>query len=429
MIDFLKIVSFDLELIQRVFNNSLLVDFSVYQKINKNFDSKPKEFNQATFIKEYKGIYFCFYTRLIKDEVTFTKLDILFKPHYYFNNNLHNANDFKAIDCINVLTEVKETFNLPVNELKILNIEFGLNAISPIQCKDLINYIFFHEKNQFYNLRDLQFAKISYKPKNNGTANTYKQIKFYAKGLQFPQHTDSNAFRYEVKSKRSTYIKNSGVKTYADLLKFETYNTFAENLIKEFEKILIIDADNTMQNLNDKEKEKLKKYLNPITWNKYLQGSRNSFTKHKKKYFELLDKTENNIHTNLKIIIQNKLNELKKGAILTPQQKTKKGAVLSINIMENCTHNQNKRCLVTGLDISMQKKDSFLLCINQIRNLYYTDKNKFDEVKNKHLSKKWIDADIEKQIFEIYHNIRNKASNNRIAEKRDYNPDQYRLLF
>lgn len=428
MIDFLKIVSFDLELIQRVFNNSLLVDFSVYQKINKNFDSKPKEFNQATFIKEYKGIYFCFYTRLIKDEVTFTKLDILFKPHYYFNNNLHNANDFKAIDCINVLTEIKETFNLPVNELKILNIEFGLNAISPIQCKDLINYIFFHEKNQFYNLRDLQFAKISYKPKNNGTANTYKQIKFYAKGLQFPQHTDSNTFRYEVKSKRSTYIKSLGVKTYADLLKFETYNTFAENLIKEFEKILIIDADNTMQNLNEKEKEKLKKYLNPITWNKYLQGSRNSFTKHKKKYFELLDKTENNIHTNLKIIIQNKLNELKKGAILTPQQKTKKGAVLSINIMENCTHNQNKRCLVTGLDISMQKKDSFLLCINQIRNLYYTDKNKFDIIKNKHLSKKWIDAGIEKQIFEIYHNIRNKVSNSRIKQKRIYSENQIQLF-
>ena len=405
-----------------------MLDYSVHQKINKHFTGKPNEFNQATFIKEYKGIYFCFYTRLIKDEVTFTKLEILLKPHYYFNNNLHNANNFKAIDCINVLTEIKETFNLPVNELKILNIEFGLNAISPNQCKDLITFIYFHKKNQFYNLRDLQFAKISYKPKNNGTANTYKQIKFYAKGLQFPKYADINTFRYEVKSKRSNYIKSLNIKTYADLLQFETYNRFAENLIKEFNEILIIDADNTMQNLNDKEKEKLEKYLNPITWNKYLQGSRNSFTKHKKKYLELLDKTENNIHTNLKIIIQNKLNELKKGAILTPQQKTKRGAILTINIMESCTLNQNKKCLVTGLNISMQKKDSFLLSINQIRNLYYTDKNKFDEVKNKYLSKKWIDTDIEKQIFEIYHNIRNKVSNSRIKQKRIYSENQIQLF-
>ena len=96
--------------------------------------------------------------------------------------------------------------------------------------------------------------------------------------------------------------------------------------------------------------------------------------------------------------------------------------------MENCTHNQNKRCLVTGLDISMQKKDSFLLCINQIRNLYYTDKNKFNEVKNKHLSKKWIDADMEQQIFEIYHNIRNKASNSRIKQKRIYSENQIQLF-
>ena len=128
-------MNFDLELIQQIYNNSLLLDYSAYQKINKHFTGKPNEFNQATFVKEYKGIYFCFYTRLIKDEVTFTKVEILFKPHYYFNNNLHNANNFKVMDCVNVLTEIKETFNLPVNELKILNIEFGLNAISPNQVK------------------------------------------------------------------------------------------------------------------------------------------------------------------------------------------------------------------------------------------------------------------------------------------------------
>ncbi len=420
MIDFLKIASFDLELIQRIFKNSLLVDYSLHQKKKNQYN----EFNSATYVKEYKKIYFCFY---IKDKVC-TKLEILFKPHYYFNSNLHNANDFTAIDCIKVLTEVKKTFNLPINELKILNIEFGLNAISPIDCKDLITFIYYHEKNLFYNLRDLQFAKISYKPKHKGTANTYKQIKFYAKGLQFPQYADSNTFRYEVKSKRTNYIKSLGIKTYADLLKFETYNTFAENLLKEFDKFLIIDADNTMQNIDDREKEKLNNYLNPITWNKYLQGSRNNFAKHKKKYFELLDKTENNIHTNLKIIIQNKLNELKKGAILTPLKNKKKGAVLHSNIMESCTLNQIKKCIITGQDISMQKNDSFLLSINQIRNLYYTDKNKFNMIKNKYLSKKWIDADIEIQIFEMYHNIRNKISNSRIKQNRLYSENQKQLF-
>jgi len=423
-------LSFDLELIQKVYNNSLLLEYSVHQKINKHFARKPNEFNQATFVKEYKGIYFCFYTRLIKDEVTFTKLEILFKPHYYFNNNLHNANDFKAIDCINVLNEVANKFNLPVNELKIINNEFGLNFLSPIDFKNVINYIYYHEKNTFQNSSDnLKYSKISFKHDRNGKANTYKMIKFYAKGLHFLQYADINTLRYEVKSKRSNYIKTLEIYTYADLLKFKTYQTFSDTLIKEFDKILIIDADNEMQNLNDKEKQKLTEYLNPINWNRYLNGSKNLFNKHKLKYFKLLDKTENNIHTILKKSIEKKLKDLLKGCVIfTPLQNTKECAILHSNIIENGTPLQNKYCLITGVDISMQKENSFLLSVNQIRNLYHSDKNTFDKIKNKYLSKNWMSADLETQIFEMYHNIRNKASNSRIKQKRLYTEKQIQLF-
>lgn len=410
MIDYLKILSLDTELIERVYNNSLLLDYSFYQKRNKKYN----EFRQATYTKEYKEIYFCFYA---KNNV-FTKLEILLKPHYYFNDNLHNANDFKAIDSINALTEIKETFNLPVNNLKILNIEFGINAISPILCENLIEYTFYHEKNLFINSSDiLRYSKISYKHKDNGTANTYKMIKFYAKGLQFPQYTDNNTFRFEVKSKQSKYIKTLGVYTYADLLKFETYHIFSDTLKKEISKILIIDAENEMHNLNDKEQIKLTEYLNSIKWNKAIQGSKNLFNINKIKYFKLLDKTKNNIHTYLKNIISNKLDDLLKTC-----------AISTINIIGNGTHLQKRYCLVTAQDISMQKEDSFLLAPNQIKNLYHTDRKSFNEVKNKYLSKKWIGADLEIQIFEIYHNIRNKVSNSRIKQKRLYTEIQIQLF-
>lgn len=340
-------MSLDTELIQGIYTNTLLNDYSMYQKRDKKYN----EFRQATHTKEYKGIYFCFY---VKDAV-FTKLEILFKPHYYFNDNLHNANDFKAIDCIKTLIEIKNLFNFPVTELKIINIEFGINAISPIDCKNLIEYTFYHKKNLFISSsNNLRYSKINYKHKDNGTANTYKMIKFYAKGLQFPQYTNINTFRFEVKSKQSKYIKTLGIYTYADLLKFETYQILSDTLKKEFEKILIIDAENKMHNLNDKEKRKLFEYLNPIKWNKSIQGSKNLFNNYRKKYFALLDKTENNIHVNLKNIINKKLDDLLKTcAISKPLQKTKMCAVSTINIIGNSTHLQTKRCLATGLDISM----------------------------------------------------------------------------
>lgn len=306
MIDYLKILIVDSELIQKIYNNPLLLVYSDYKKNNPY-----NEIKKATHTKEYKGMFFCFHT---KDEVC-NKLEILFKPHYYFNNNLHNANDFSVRDCIKTLNEIKDTFNLPVNELKIINIEFGLNFISPIEYQNLITYIYYHSKNTFQNSSDkLKYSKISFKHNENGNANTYKMIKIYAKGLQFKEYADINTIRYELKSKRSNYInsKNVGIKTYANLLKLDTYKTLAKTLTTEFENILIIDADNKKENLNSKEVKKLNEYLNPIKWDKTIQGYRNKFSKDKKKYLALLDKTENNIHTILKSIITKKLKTLLK---------------------------------------------------------------------------------------------------------------------
>lgn len=313
LIDFLKIQVLDVVFAQKIYKSSLLVNFSVLQKNNKNIKWKTNEFNQATFVKEWEGVLFCFFTKkdTEKDELMFTKLEILLKPHYFFNDNLHNANIFTVANCISTLLEIKDTFNLPTDELKILNIEYGINAISPINCKNLITYLLYHEKNQFITSNDkLKYSKISFKHDKKGNANNYKKIKFYNKGFQFPQFTDANTFRFEVKSKRTQFIKKLGIKTYTDLLSIEAYLILAESIQNEFSKVLIIDADNEMQNLSSKEKIKLYNYLNTITWNKYIQGSKNLFNKHKKIYFELLDKTQNNIHNDLKNIIGSKLKEI-----------------------------------------------------------------------------------------------------------------------
>lgn len=429
MLDFLKILIQNIDIVDEVFKNNLLSDVSVHQKANKHFRKKPNEFNQAKFIKEYKGVYFCFYLRTIDSDEVFTKLEILFKPHYYFNDNLHNANDFSVQNCIDVLNEFKTLFKLSANEMKIVNIEYGINAVSPICCKNLILHSIYHEKNQFLNMSGLKYAKISYREKPNGTDNKYKQIKFYNKGVQYPQYINIDTFRFEVKSKTSPFIKKQGINTLSDLLHHKTYEKLSESILTEFSKVLIVDAENEMQNLTSKEQTKLTQYLNTIKWDKAIQGSKNLFNNDKIKYFALLDKTGNNVHNILKDIIKNKLRKLlKQCANLTPIKKVNSCAVLTTNIMQNGTQLNNGRCIVTRLDISMQKKGSSLLSTNQIRKLYKTDRKIFDEVKNKYLSKKWINADLETQFFEIYHNIRNAKSNREIKQKKLYPVHQQRLF-
>lgn len=183
MLDFLKLSTLDISLINDLENHDLLEWVKSEDKMNL-FDF---EVIKTKTVKQYKGILFCFYSN---------RIDILFKPHYYFNNNVHNANDFKINDCINVILELKNAFKIDLQLLKVVNIEFGLNVLSPIDIKKLITFLLYHEKNEFKTDVGLAFSKKSFRANPNGTINNYKIIKAYAKGLQFPQYSNINTFRF-----------------------------------------------------------------------------------------------------------------------------------------------------------------------------------------------------------------------------------------
>jgi len=72
-----------------------------------------------------------------------------------------------------------------------------------------------------------------------------------------------------------------------------------------------------------------------------------------------------------------------------------------------------RECIVTGLDISMQKEESRFLSISGIR--YYNKNNPeiFQKLKSR-LTKNWQNCSLDKQIFEIAHSIRNSHHSKRI---------------
>ena len=85
-------------------------------------------------------------------------------------------------------------------------------------------------------------------------------------------------------------------------------------------------------------------------------------------------------------------------------------------------------CSVTKLNISMQKSDSILLSHTGLRYYLKTDIKVFNEIKRMYLSDKWINSDIETQIKEIAHNIRNTNYNNTNKQKRIYPTEQLQLF-
>jgi hypothetical protein len=62
----------------------------------------------------------------------------------------------------------------------------------------------------------------------------------------------------------------------------------------------------------------------------------------------------------------------------------------------------------------MQKEDSIILSHSGLRYYFKNDKITFENIKKKHLSTVWKNANIELQIKEIAHNIRNSNSNQQI---------------
>lgn len=423
MLDFLKLQTFDLPLIDYFDNLDLLTWKSETDTLN-HFD---KEVITTKKVKQYNGVYFCFYSN---------RLDILFKPHYYFNNNLHNANDFKVIDCIAVIIEFQTDLQIDLSLLKVVNIEFGLNVVSPIDIKDLITYLAYHTKNEFRTDSGLPFSKKSYSTNKYGTANKYKFIKAYAKGLHFPEYADINTFRFEISSKMAKYCNSElNVITANDLLNADVYFKMISILIKEFKEVLILDCETNFENLNPKERQKVNDYLNPNLWYKIKNQSRNSFSKNKNNFYKLIDKTENHLKNQLEKIIFDKLEFLKLGAYSTPNQNMIKGAYSTIYKDGICTQKTNEIvevknivCKITGFDISMQKENSFLLSHSGLRFYFENDKLKFEQIKKKYLSKIWHNSDFEIQIKELAHNIRNKISNQRIKQTKIYKPHQINLL-
>lgn len=415
MIDFIKILITDNTQIEHFKSHSLLTWFSKNEKLS-HFDYETVYSKE---VKIFKGILFCFYEN---------KLEILFKPHYYFNDNLHNANDFNSIDCIKVMNDFINTFNIKEpQDFKIINIEYGINIAIPYDIKDFITYLSYHSKNLLTNDDSLAFSKKGYKANKNGSVNFHKVIKLYAKCLQFPTYCDKNTFRFEVKSKKSAYIKTLSIETIKDLIELKTYEILAENIVKEWDNVLILGLVDESVFLDTKENNLLSKYQNPNYWYKIKQNHRNQFNNTKKVYFKLLDKTEQNPHTKIRELLIKKLE--KTCAVFQPLNKKITCANLPINIMENCTFIENRFCLVTGVNIYMQKDNSILLSHSGLKYYYKNDKTKFDDLKQKYLSNRWRNSDIETQIKEIAHNIRNTNSNQKIKQNRLYPKEQLNINF
>ncbi len=276
MLDLLKFKIIDEGLINTVWNNDLLEYVGKSERLYID-EIKEKQ------TKKYKNLYFTKYQN---------RLEISGSIHYFFNDELHNADDFYIEYCINAIVQIEKIFNLDLNKCYLINLEYGVNINPIIKVTDLIHNLIYHEKRQFVRTT----THFDYKQAGN---DAYKQVKGYDKSVQFP-HECENTFRFEVRTRQAKFIHSLGLFTLQDLTNIDNYNVLITSLLKEWDNVLLFDLSKDIDT----------KFFNTNFWEDILKnGSRNKFNNQKKLYHKKLG--ADNLHANIRKIIERRTKYLK----------------------------------------------------------------------------------------------------------------------
>lgn len=435
MIDNTKFLTHSQTIINRLYQHS---DFVVCRpKTNNYYSLRHKDFGIKLSLDFRKAVE-------NGKVVGFCHLEINVSPHYHFNQYRHNGNDFTPLQAIKTISDILTYLGIKqreYNELNVCNIEFGLNIIPGADTKDLINGLYFYKKTPF----TIPDTKKPYFKKTDAT--NYKQIKAYAKGLQFldvPQYgINPNTFRFEVKSKQAKNICKYGINTATDLLNLESHNRLGQILLDEWEQVLLINLGLKSNELNALKRDEVLFVKNVKSIDFWSGLYRVKFARSKDKYHTILGK-KNNLHYLIKLQIidklfdlQNVTNSIQKTTINRGILKNDKTTSQLINL-ENVTDLQNNKvCLVTNLNISMQKKGSKFLCVKGLKYYKENQPETYQELTEKYLTEKQKGKSFDRQNYFIAHNIRNAKTNlqhnpkysRKRFEKRNYNPNQLQFNF
>ena len=292
--------------------------------------------------------------------------------HKYFNKGRHNYNDFDFKVFKLVLKRLYKEYRVKPENLRIIQLEYGFNLVPDDVKTDTI-------------LKGLlQHKTVSFDRFNNRHGTYYQAehtqyfLKVYNKAKQYK--LPNECLRIEIKQKNWTNYRKDGINTLQDFIEVDK-TRFVGYLIDRWDEVVFFDLTNS--NL-----KKWDKYSNELFWRDLRRNKSNkTFSVHHKRLRELNRKHGNNTQSKLSKWVYSKLNELQ--------------GVTIFNISQN-----EKVCRVTGLNISMQRTDSFLLSHTGLFLLYNTNRIEFERLKSRFLSGRWLTSSVSVQVKEIAHNIR-----------------------
>lgn len=216
--------------------------------------------NEGQVINEntkYKGIELNWYPSAIK---------INGSIHKFWNdiggNGQHNCNDLTHHSLCDALDQLACTFCFELPKAKLENLEVGINIPCNIPATIIIDshVIGFKNGKQPSNRQNYLGKGLYYEFQESEYASYL--FKLYDKASQY--NLPTNLLRWEKKYLRSAALKRFGISNLEDLKDGHKLNELLEDLIQEFDKLMIVDS--TSPNLSAKVIDKFKDFMNASKW-------------------------------------------------------------------------------------------------------------------------------------------------------------------
>jgi len=309
--------------------------------------------------------------------------------HKFYNNGLHNHNEFNQNAYIETLERLKLVYGIEPHNIRIIQLEYGVNVLPPIPTNDILNNLIQHKN------RDFEQKISNEKGKYYQCEHSNYILKVYNKGLQYG--CKDEILRTEIKQTNWSEYRKQGFNTLHDFNECDKLQ-FINNLLTKWNDIIFYDPTNS--NIT-----KWGKYSNINFWRELRQKSHTTQKKHADRLKQL-----NKIHgLNVQKLVNDEVLKM----------------VNNLQGFRNFNLVKNQRfCRLTKVNISMQRNDSFLLSHSGLYYLLEHDKPTFENLKKLFLSELWETSSITKQIKEIAHNIRAKYN----YRERKYNGKQLTMF-
>lgn len=174
-----------------------------------------------------------------------------------------NHDDFTYKDLRETIYFLEEHFGLNPKKTKIENLEYGVNVNTIYSPKRLIqDHLIMWDCKEANS--DLNFERLG---KYKQWSLSQYHIKCYDKGLQY--QLSENIMRFEKKVTKSAPLQKFGIKVLHDLLDVDKLALLKNDLLDQFDKLVMLDSLEPLPIFTEKENEVLLKGINPMTWYRF----------------------------------------------------------------------------------------------------------------------------------------------------------------